>query len=515
MSFLNSVLLELKGTSFSKLCLVFFIAFIVIKSIKRVIRILRLPRGPYGLPIVGYLPFLDENQSKQYVKLGQKYGSPFSIRLGMYDFVVINDRYHADKAFTNEELQARPPEGMMGGVLPSKCLFDLSGEWWKDQRRFFLSVLQQSGFNRNELEAKIKVEVDNFVDELDMKKECPFDISELIAASVSNNISILTHGKRFDYTDKARTDVIRHILGVSGSSVLLGMATVMPSLLKVLKFIGSKKYKSFIQALSNSNTFDKVKIGKDSDGYTSHYIDSFLAKMEERKRKGLSKESFNLSILEANIISLFSTGSATVFSAMSWIILLLVKYPHYQSKIREEISQVIGTRAPSYEERLSLPLTMAFMYETFRYRTNVHLTIPRYNTKDVQLGDCLIPKGTRVIINSYAVDNDPSLWSDPQKFYPERFLSDDGMEFILPSHFMPFGRGKRKCLGEILAMTSMFQYITSVLQKYTLEAYCGPENVCEEANFGYLAFPAKMPQIVAKRIHLDIFSSTTCENQQS
>lgn len=46
------------------------------------------PPGPSGLPIVGYLPFLSKYAHEDFVRLSEKYGPVFSLRLGGQDVVV-------------------------------------------------------------------------------------------------------------------------------------------------------------------------------------------------------------------------------------------------------------------------------------------------------------------------------------------------------------------------------------------------------------------------------------------
>ncbi len=53
-----------------------------------------------------------------------------------------------------------------------------------------------------------------------------------------------------------------------------------------------------------------------------------------------------------------------------------------------------------------------------------------------------IPKGTQVVANFWALDNDPNLYEDPQHFKPERFLSQDEKQFTKPEYLIPFSYGK-------------------------------------------------------------------------
>jgi len=89
------------------------------------------------------------------------------------------------------------------------------------------------------------------------------------------------------------------------------------------------------------------------------------------------------------------------------------------------------------------------------------------------LNDHLIPAGTSVVPLLYAVHMDPELWDNPEAFRPSRFLSADG-KVSQPRFFMPFGVGRRKCLGEVLARMEIFLFFASLMHTFNL---CLPEGV--------------------------------------
>ena len=57
-----------------------------------------------------------------------------------------------------------------------------------------------------------------------------------------------------------------------------------------------------------------------------------------------------------------------------------------------------------------------------------------------------IKKGTMIMLNNFDLNTSPKLWNNPEKFHPERFLTDSGT-FRKPAHFLPFSTGKRACMG--------------------------------------------------------------------
>lgn len=57
-------------------------------------------------------------------------------------------------------------------------------------------------------------------------------------------------------------------------------------------------------------------------------------------------------------------------------------------------------------------------------------------------------------------------WDDPEVFRPDRFIND-GKIIPLPDNFLPFGLGKRRCMGETLAKANLFLFISALLQNFT------------------------------------------------
>jgi cytochrome P450 len=69
-------------------------------------------------------------------------------------------------------------------------------------------------------------------------------------------------------------------------------------------------------------------------------------------------------------------------------------------------------------------------------------------------------------VNIWSVLHDREHWSDPEVFRPERFLDTDG-KFVKDEWLIPFGVGKRVCLGEILARNMLFLIFTTLMQEFT------------------------------------------------
>ena len=76
-----------------------------------------------------------------------------------------------------------------------------------------------------------------------------------------------------------------------------------------------------------------------------------------------------------------------------------------------------------------------------------------------------IPAGTLVMNNAYSLHMDKAHWGDPEVFRPERFIDRNNC-FRQDDWNIPFGIGRRKCLGETLARTETFLFFANVLKKF-------------------------------------------------
>ena len=77
-----------------------------------------------------------------------------------------------------------------------------------------------------------------------------------------------------------------------------------------------------------------------------------------------------------------------------------------------------------------------------------------------------IPKGTLVLWSAYLSGRDPSAWTDPLRFDPDRFVDlTDEQRTIADHAWVPFGRGARNCIGFALAQMELTLIISRLAQR--------------------------------------------------
>ena len=115
--------------------------------------------------------------------------------------------------------------------------------------------------------------------------------------------------------------------------------------------------------------------------------------------------------------------------------------------------------------RPELPYTEAVLEEVQRLGNIVPGAILHSNKKSVMIGGYVLPPGTAINSNMDSFLMDPEAFPEPEKFNPDRYLDDNGC-FVAHPNIIPFGIGKRRCLGESLAKTELFIFFAGLMQKF-------------------------------------------------
>ncbi|XP_040070115.1 cytochrome P450 2J4 [Ixodes scapularis] len=431
-----------------------------------------LPPGPWGLPLVGYLPFLRRKQHVVFRDLAQKYGPIFSVRLGVVNVVILNNYESVQEAFSKKQLLARTPKLFLtqAGVAG---FMTLNGKSWIDNRKYCLHLINSPAYGQKDMETQVQAEIVYLVERISKVKGSPIPVKQYLLPSLSNNVTALVFGQRYDFDDPRRK-MLDEILDTGMRCLAAGaVITFMPRGFRMLStacFTRFGALRPLIQKLTNFMRQEHDLDGKGPwEPHVNSFIDGYLQLMSEHKTD--PNTSFNMPNLIGNALAVFAAGSQTTCTTLLWSLLSLAdKVDTVQRKVQEEIDRVTeGRRAPAWSDRHDMPYTMATVWETQRWRTLSVMGIPREADEDVIVQGYLIKAGTVVMANLWAVHMDPNLWEAPGEFRPERFLTKDGSRLIpKPEWLIPFSAGKRMCPAENFANLEVFLYLARLLQKFTV-----------------------------------------------
>merc|ERR1712080_126172 len=130
---------------------------------------------------------------------------------------------------------------------------------------------------------------------------------------------------------------------------------------------------------------------------------------------------------------------------------------------RSEISGALGRSKVSVSDMGQLPYTQATIAEVQRMARVAPVSVPHRVTAPARVGKYKIPQNHLIFANVSFIMNDPKYFDNPTVFNPSRFIDSDG-RFVKNERVIPFGVGKRTCMGELLARNEIFIFVVDMLQ---------------------------------------------------
>ena len=191
------------------------------------------------------------------------------------------------------------------------------------------------------------------------------------------------------------------------------------------------------------------------------FIDVYLTEMK-------TNPNFDEEHLVVLCLDFFQAGSETTSTTLLWVVIFMTLYPKVQEKCHKEISDQIGTRPPMLEDSKSLIYVNATLIEIQRLAIVAPGSLPHILMKDTSTHGYEFKAGTIFSANLTKYLMDPVAFPNPEEFKPERFLDGD-QKIKKIEHFVPFGIGKRICMGESLARNELFIFFVRLIQRVNFQ----------------------------------------------
>ncbi|KAJ0756573.1 putative cytochrome P450 [Helianthus annuus] len=146
----------------------------------------------------------------------------------------------------------------------------------------------------------------------------------------------------------------------------------------------------------------------------------------------------------------------------------MLNHPQVLQNAQSEIDTKIGKdRLVEESDIAELPYIRWIMNETFRLYPVTPLLLPHKSSEDCTIEGYNVPRGTMLLVNQWAIQNDPKLWTDPERFYLERFKGLEGTN--VGFKLLPFGSGRRHCPGDGLAIRVFGPTLALLIQCFDWE----------------------------------------------
>ncbi|XP_053551140.1 cytochrome P450 2K1 isoform X1 [Bombina bombina] len=454
---------------------------------------MKMHPGPRPLPFIGNLHLLDLKKPYQsLMEMSETYGDVFTVHFGPMKMVVLSGYKTVKDALVNQadDFGDRADMPIFTNLIKGNGIVFGHGESWKIMRRFTLSTLRDFGMGKKTIQSRIQDELHPLLTHLESYNGKPFGTPVILNSAVSNVISSIIFGKRFEYDDPTLISLIKLInqntkLSGTPQAMLFNLYPVLGPLVGVDKEIAEN-----INILESfMHKFIQEHKEEYNENHITGFIDAFLMKQEQESSN--LNTYFHYGNLTYSALDLLAAGTETTSTTLSWALLLMTKYPEIQKKVQEEIKTFIKPgQLPKVDDRKNMPYTDAVVHEVQRFANIVPLNLSHVTTKDVHFRGYHIPKGIEVIPMLTSVLYDKTQWDTPYRFNPHHFLDADG-KFVKKDAFIPFSAGRRACVGESLAKMEIFLFFTGLLQKFTFHPPPGisEDDLSLDADIGFVLWP--------------------------
>jgi cytochrome P450 len=153
--------------------------------------------------------------------------------------------------------------------------------------------------------------------------------------------------------------------------------------------------------------------------------------------------------LRMNASILIIAGSETTATLLSGAVFLLTTNPEALKKLEHEVRSTFKNDSEiTLTSVSSLHYMLACLDESLRCYPPVSGALPRVVPKGgAMVAGKFIPEGAKVAVWQWSINHEPSLWTLPMEFHPERFMQDPKFKGDVLDAMQPFSLGPRNCIG--------------------------------------------------------------------
>jgi cytochrome P450 len=171
--------------------------------------------------------------------------------------------------------------------------------------------------------------------------------------------------------------------------------------------------------------------------------------------------------IRSELVVFLLAGHDTTATTLAYALWALGRDRAAQDRVAAEVA-ALGDRPLTVEDVPHLPYTVRVLHESLRVCPPAP-AFGRLAMRDVVVDGYRIPAGTNVVVGAYALQHDPALWEDPERFDPDRF-SPERSKGRDRWQFFPFGAGPRSCIGDHFAMLEATLGLASVVRRVEVES---------------------------------------------
>ncbi|PWA54411.1 cytochrome P450 [Artemisia annua] len=419
-----------------------------------------LPPSPFPcLPILGHLYLVKSPLYRALGKLSERHGPILMLKFGTRRALLVSSLAAVEECLTTNDITfANRPHLLAGkhlGYDYTTLIWSSYGDHWRNLRR--IASLELLSTHRLQTLNSVRAE------EVRLLAKKVYQGAMKDGTVEMKSIYYGASGEDVEETRRFKETLME--------TLVLMESTNISDYLPLWKWFGGRKLEKRMVALRDKR-----------DGFMQGLLDEHKRKMvvsnignEEKKNlievllklQETEHEYYNDEVIKGLMQVLLSAGTDTSNGTMEWMLSLLLNNPKALKKAQEEIDSYVGVHRLINESDISdLPYLRCIINETLRMYPPGPLVFHE-SGKDCTVGGYNIPSGTMLLMNLWAMQNDPTIWEEPKKFKPERF---EGLEGLRDGYkLMPFGAGRRRCPAENLAMRMVGLALGTLIQCFEWE----------------------------------------------
>jgi len=414
----------------------------------------RIASAPGGWPLLGhFLPMFRDPLS--FVDSLRVHGDLVAIKLGPLRFVVVCDPNLAHEVIT--DLRTFDRTGSAYDRLRLGMGYGIATAAYADHRR--QRLIMQPAFHARHLPDYAEVMRQQTAAMLDgwQDGEVVDVVEEMFRLTTSVSLRALFSTR----IDPEACEKLREVFEV----FLRGAVTqIALPLLGRLPLPANRRYRLALRQW-RAQVRDLISEYRDTGGDERDLMARLLAARGDEGR-GLTDEE-----LSDQVAVLLIAGGETTSAALTWAIYLLCAHPDVLEAASAEADRVLDGEIADWAKLPELDLTARVIKEAMRLYPPSWM-ITRAATRETRLGGHVVPAGTLVMLSQYVLHHDPSIFPEPDRFDPDRWLVR-GRSAPVPAverrAYVPFGGGPTKCLGEQFATAEAVIALASILSRWTPE----------------------------------------------
>lgn len=448
--------------------------------------------GPKALPLIGNMHQIKGGQFHVSLEQwSQRYGPFFKMHVGSKAWLVLADpNLYASILRDRPDGFSRLSSTIRGSEeIKVRGVFIAQGEEWRKQRKLVMRALtaevvqrffpqMQSMVERMRLRWERQVKNGEKVDLLRDLKSFTLDIT--VALAFGQDINTLENP----------ANPLQHDI----ETVFRRMAQRMTSPIKYWRYMrlpadyaADAATARIAEAIASfiAQTRQLMQAEPERKAKPCNLMEALIAARDEEGSE------FNDEHVSGNAMTMVFAGEDTTSNSIAWMIDALSHEPKCCMSLREELDRISGNARvlPEYAMLQQLPYLEAAVQETLRLKPAGPF-MGAENLREMVVNDILLPANTPIILLLRQAGMQSTTFPEPEKFLPERWLTEGNVDQTMTRKLFVFGGGPRLCPGRFLALVEIKMLAAMLIKNFDLVLQ--PGQTVEEI-FSFTMTPSCLP----------------------